>query len=650
MNFLAELRLRLHHALAELVPDPAMYVDMLRPAQDARFGDFQANCAMPLKAVLNQPPREIAERIVAQWDVADLCDPPTIAGPGFINVRIRDDKLATATAELLSDERLGVPTAATPKTYVVDFSAPNVAKPMHVGHLRSTVIGNSLYQVLKFLGHRVIGDNHIGDWGTQFGMIIYGYKHFRNEEAYRQAPVAELARLYRLVNQVSGYHAALVSLPKLRLGLTAQEADVAALKQRAMSRPQDKDAAKAAKKAENDLKALREELTAAEKKIATVEADPALRSLATAHPQIAELARQETAKLHAGDAENLKLWQTFMPACLAALQSLYDRLDIHFDLSLGESFYNPMLAGVVENLQARGLAQASDGAICVFVAGNTAPFIVRKGDGAFTYATTDLATIQYRAETLKADVILYVVDARQSEHFELLFDTAKRSGYDNIDFRHVSFGTILGPDRKPYKTRSGDTIGLESLLDEAVARARTIVEENDKLGELDDAARLAAAETVGLGGVFYADLHHNRDSDYLFDWEKMLAKTGDTATYIQYAFARAGGVFRKGEIDAASVRTAEFVSLGSAEERALALQLNRFAEALHDVVVDYRPNVLTQYLYETANRFTTFYEKCPVLKEVDPAVRTARLQLCDLTARVLKQGLQLLGIDVVERM
>ncbi len=650
MNFLAELRTRLKDVLAEFVPDPATYADMLRPTQDAKFGDFQANCAMPLKAVLGKPPRDIAEQIVAKWNVADLCDSPTIAGPGFINLKLRDDVLAQSTAQLLPDDRLGVAPVSPPRTYIVDFSSPNVAKPMHVGHLRSTVIGNALYQVLKFLGHRVIGDNHIGDWGTQFGMIIYGYKHFRDDAAYQRAPVTELARLYRLVSQLSGYHEAVAELPKLKQALAASENSVANLKQKSAANSQDKEAAKALKKAEADARNLRDELLSAEKKIAAVAQNAPLSALAQAHPQIADGARQETAKLHAGDPENKRLWDEFMPACLAALQGLYQRLGITFDLTLGESFYNPLLPGIVDDLQRRGMAQESDGAMCVFVPGNEAPFIVRKKDGAFTYATSDLATIQYRLEKLHADEMLYVVDARQSEHFQLLFATAKKIGFDRADYRHVSFGTILGPDRKPYKTRSGDTVGLESLLDEAVSRALKIVEDNDPHGELDEAARRQAAETVGLGGVFYADLHHNRDSDYLFDWEKMLAKTGDTATYIQYAYARACGVFRKGEINPQALRETSAVALGSPAERSLALQLNRFPEALGDVVTDYRPNLLTQYLFETANRFTDFYEKCPVLKEADPAIRTSRLQLCDLTARVLKQGLNLLGIQVVDRM
>lgn len=650
MNFLVELRRRLHTTLAGLVPDPAPYVDMLRPTHDPKFGDFQANCAMTLKAVLGKPPRDIAAQIVSQWDVSDLCEPPEIAGPGFINLKLRTDRLATETARLLPDERLGVPQAASPRTIVIDFSAPNVAKPMHVGHLRSTVIGNALYQTLTFLGHRVIGDNHIGDWGTQFGMIIYGYKHFRDDAAYQRAPVQELARLYRLVSQLGGYQEAVAGIPAAQQRLTELEVTQRTLSVALREAPKDKESAKALKEYERDVKEVSDELVAMAKKIADVESNPELFTLAKQHRNIADGARLETAKLHAGDEENLRLWNEFMPACLGALDGLYQRLGIHFDLALGESFYNPMLPAIVVDLERQSLARESNGAMCVFVEENEAPMIVRKGDGAFTYATTDLATIRYRIETLHADEVLYVVDARQSEHFQLLFATAKKLGYDRAAYRHISFGTILGPDRKPYKTRSGDTVGLESLLDEAVARALKIVAENDPNGELDEEARHQAAETVGLGGVFYADLHHNRDSDYLFDWEKMLAKTGDTATYIQYAYARAGGVFRKGEIDPAGLRKDDSIALQSAEERSLALQLNRFPEALDDMTADYRPNQLTQYLFETANRFTAFYEKCPVLKEPDETVRTSRLQLCDLTARVLKQGLALLGINVVERM
>ena len=649
MNLLAELRSRLRSALVSFTDAPDSFVDMLKPTADSKFGDFQANCAMPLAKQHKQPPRDLALALVAKLDVADLCEPPEIAGPGFINLRVRTERLAEETAKLCRDERLGVAPVANPRTYVIDFSSPNVAKPMHVGHLRSTVIGHALYRVLKFLGHRVLSDNHVGDWGTQFGMIIYGYKNFRDDTAYQQAPVAELARLYRLVNQLSDYHELLAKLPALQTQLPLQEQGVATTKATASANPTDKEAARHFKRAEQDLTAARDEIESARNKIAAVESNPTLKSLADAHPKIAELARRETALLHAGDVENKRLWDEFVPRCLAALEWVYQRFGITFDMTLGESWYNPMLAGIVDELKRKQLAVESAGAMCVFVEGNEAPFLVQKADGAFTYATTDLATIRHRVETLHADASLYVVDSRQSEHFQLLFAVAKKMGYDKTEFRHVSFGTVLGDDRRPFKTRSGDTVGLESLLDEAVQNARQIVDENSSQLSEEDRARVA--ELVGMGAIIYVDLHHNRDSDYVFSWDKMLATTGDTATYIQYAYARVNGILRKGDIDAAALRQGNHpIVLGTPCERVLALQLNRFAQAVADVAVDYRPNLLTQYLFETAQIFAQFFDQCPVLKEPDAAVRTSRLMLCDATARVLKQGLGLLGIGVAEQM
>lgn len=655
MNFLAELRQRLATALKPLTSDPAPYLDMLRPAQDPRFGDFQANCAMPLAKQRKRNPREVAAEIVAAWNVADLCEPPEIAGPGFINLRLRADRLTEETNRLITDERLGVPRVEQPRNYVVDFSAPNVAKPMHVGHLRSSVIGDALCRILRFLGHTVIGDNHIGDWGTQFGMIIYGYKHFRNDDAFLADPVNELARLYRLVNQLSDYHDLAEQLPKLREQLERKQSQLAELQT-----GQSKDAQKPLKKLQNELADLKAEITSAEKKRQTVDQDPLLKALADQHPRIAELARRETAKLHAGDRENRELWETFLPACLAALDKLYCRLGVRFDLTLGESFYQPMLEQVVNDLLASGLARESEGAICVFLEGREAPFIVRKGDGAFTYATTDLATIRYRLDELKAEEILYVVDARQSDHFAMLFETAKRMGSDRAhrrdagatEFRHVSFGTILGEDKRPFKTRAGDTVGLESLIDEAVARARAIVDENlSESSDLGENALQDIAETVGIGGIKYADLRHNRESDYVFSWDKMLAKTGDTATYIQYANARINGIFRKGGVNRERLRqSGAAIQLTQPAERALALQVNRFAEALTDVTADSRPNILTQHLFDTANGLSTFYEQCPVLQEPDEALRTSRLLLLDLVGRVLSRGLSLLGIGAPPQM
>lgn len=656
MDILAELRSRFAPALAPLAADIAPLLAMIRPTQDARFGDFQANMAMPIAKSSSKPPRDVATDILSRLDVADLCEPPELAGPGFINLTVRTDRLQQETSKLVADERLGVPEIVDPRTVVIDFSSPNVAKPMHVGHLRSTVIGDALVRVYRFLGHRVIGDNHIGDWGTQFGMILYGYKHQLDSTVFDDEPVNELtrlARLYRLVNQLSDYHAAREALPRTVQQIAEKETEIAAA-ETALD-PKDKEAKKRVGKLRSDLMALQETRNSLSAKCDAVASDPRLQALAEAHPRIAVNARLETAKLHAGDSENAALWHQFLPKCLEALHRVYERLGVTFDQELGESFYQPMLASVVEELHSQGLAVESDGATCVFNEGFAAPFIVRKADGAFLYATSDLATIRYRVEQWQAQAMLYVVDKRQSEHFEQLFATAKRWGYDNVDFRHVSFGAILGDDKRPFKTRSGDTVGLESLLDEAVERAYGIVSQGDDAKpngpELAEVERRRIAEIVGLGGIKYADLKHNRDSDYVFSWDKMLSTTGDTATYMQYAYARVNGIARRGGVDSTDLRKGETsISLDAPEERALALQLNRFAEAIDGVARDNRPNVLTDYLFSLAGAFTSFYDKCPVLKAETAELRRSRLILCDLTARTIKMGLELLGIEVSERM
>lgn len=659
MNFLRLLQQRFAPVLADYADDPAPFVAMVRPAQDTRFGDFQANCAMPLAKRHGLNPKELAARIAEKVHLQDLCSAIEIAGPGFINLTLREDVITAEVNRLLSDARLGVAPARPQRTIVIDFSSPNVAKPMHVGHLRSSVIGDSLCRTLRFLGHRVISDNHIGDWGTQFGMIIYGYKNFLDQEAYRRKPVAELARLYRLVNRLSDYHEARTELPvkKQELATLEQKMAEAPAPTKGGKTPEDKDAERAIKKLRADIDGLRSELAVLIKKMERVESNPVELALANSHPTIARAARDETAKLHASDATNLALWNEFMPECLTALQGVYDRLGIQFDLTLGESWYNPKLSSVVESLQAQGMAVESDGAQCVWIEGNAAPFIVRKADGAYTYATTDLATIQYRVDDLQADEILYVVDTRQSEHFELLFATVQKWGIAKVDLRHVNFGTVMGKDRRPYKTRDGDTVGLESLLDEAVKEARTIVDLNeaqkaDKGDEpLDDASRQAVAETIGIGGIKYADLHHARESDYVFDWEKMLAKEGDTATYIQYAYARTKGILRKNNIDPQSlIDHGTRIQISNTAERALALQLLKLPEALDAVCSEYRPSQLTQYLFETANAFSTFYLQSPIKDEPDEALRHSRGLLTELTGRVLQLALGLLGIQTVERM
>ena len=658
MNILSELRCRFNHALQDSVEGRADLLDMIRRSQDAKFGDYQANLAMPLGKQLGRPPREVAAEILSRLEVNDLCDTAEIAGPGFINLRLRDAWLAEQLQAALRDPRLGVPAVDKPRTYVVDFSAPNVAKPMHVGHIRSTVIGDSLYRTLRFVGHHVLGDNHIGDWGTQFGMIIYGYRHLRNDEAYRSDPVGELSRLYRLVNQLVEYHNGRTNLPKLQ----AQVAELAGAieRQRAVVAPAgDK---KAERQVAQDMRRLQGRLNEAratlgelQAKLAAVEADAELSAQAAEHADIARAVLQETAKLHVGDEENLLLWREFLPACLDDIERIYRRLNVHFDHTLGESFYHDRLTAVVEELRRLGLARESGGATCVFLEGFDSPMIVQKQDGAFLYATTDLATIQYRMENWQPDGILYVVDHRQGLHFEQLFAVARLWGYADVELRHVSFGTVLGDDGRPFKTRSGDIVGLAGLLDEAVARAYTIVCANDDQkpsgAELSDTERQHIAEVVGIGALKYADLSQNRTSDYVFSYDKMLAMNGNTATYLQYAHARVRSIFARGQVEPGDLIAAgATIELGMPAERALAVELLRFPEALNQAVFDWQPHHLCTYLFDLANRYSSFFDQCPVLKADGEVLRNSRLLLCELTARTLKKGLELLGISVVDKM
>ena len=580
------LRSRFQTALQTLADDTDSYLEMIRPSQDPKFGDFQANMAMSLAKKLGKPPREVAQQIVEQLDIGDVCAPPEIAGPGFINLRLHNEFIQSLLQKAIADEeRLGVPFLDTSeqKTYLVDYSGPNVAKPMHVGHVRSTVIGNALTRMLQFQGHRVITDNHLGDWGTQFGMIIFGYKNFLDVNAYQKNPVEELSRLYRLVRQ----------------------------------------------KIDEETKAGMDSNVLMDTNTAVL---------------------QETAKLHAGDAENLKIWSEVLPHSQDEINQIYQRLRITFDHTLGESFYQPMLADIVENLLKHKIAVETNGAIGIFFEGEEVPMLIRKSDGAFLYGTTDLATVKYRLDIFKPDAILYITDFRQSQHFEHLFKAVRLQGIDGVELTHIKFGTVLGEDGKPFKTRSGDTVGLNGLLDEAERRAYDIVKENDKVGtpesELCDTAR-----RIGIGAIIYADLSQNRESDYVFSYDKMLAMTGNTATYMQYAFARVRSIFAKGNIDAKKLRLLPSVvcHLPSPAERALALELLKFGEAIDLALRDYRPNVLTAYLFDLSNRYSVFFEQCPVLK-AEEEVRASRLLLCDLTARTLQKGLELLGIETVERM
>ncbi|MEE3370947.1 MAG: arginine--tRNA ligase [Planctomycetota bacterium] len=656
MNILSLIRDRFRPALSHLTEAVDPLLEMIRPSQDASFGDYQANCAMPLGKQLGLPPREVAQRLIDELDVEEFCEQPEIAGPGFINLRLKSAWLDAQLIAALNDARLGVDETSSPTVVVIDYSSPNVAKPMHVGHIRSTVIGDCLARVLRHLGHQVIGDNHLGDWGTQFGMIIYGYKHFVDMSAYRENPVMELSRLYQYVNRLVEFHAGKLKLPLQEEKVTQLESQVN--EQMSVCRDTDgkqkKKQEKLLRKLQSQLAQLRKERDGMAAKLSQVTSDPEQLRVAEEHQEVGEAVLQETVRLHGGDETNLALWNEFLPKCREEIQRVYERLDIHFDVEYGESFYHEQLAEVVDQFLDAGLARESEGAICVFLEDWEAPMIIRKKDGAFLYATTDLATIRYRMETWKPDLMLYVVDHRQSEHFSKLFTTARSWVKSEVEFRHVGFGTVLGRDGRPYRTRSGDTVGLESLLDEAVAKAHAVVVENDQRKpepEMSEEERMQVARVVGHGAIKYADLSHNRTSDYEFDTDKMLALEGNTATYLQYSYARVQSIFRRAEAEAhrQSQQVTTF-DLGHPAERALALQLLRFSEALEEVLIDFRPNQLTDYLFKLAQMYSVFFEHCPVLKAETDELRHSRLALSDLTSRAMKQGLALLGIEVVERM
>ena len=581
-TFQSLLAKKLSNALAAAgLPDAGE----LTPATDSRFGDYQTNAALVLGKQRGENPREIAEKIVGNLDVSDVCEPPVVAGPGFINFTLSPGAVAEKTADILGDERLGVAETESPRRIVIDFGSPNVAKPMHVGHIRSTVLGDALARIATFLGHEVIRDNHIGDWGTQFGMVIYGWKNLLDQRALQQNPLAEIVRIYKETN-----------------------------------------------------------------------------ALATSDPQVREVCRQELVKLQGGDKENIDIWNECVAFSMQDFEHVYELLDIHYDIQCGESFYNDRLPGVVERLLKSGIAEISEGAVVVFFRDipelADKPCIVRKRDGGFNYATTDIATVDYRLDDLKADSVWYVVGAPQILHFKEIFEIARRQGYQ-ADLRHITFGSILGEDRKLMKTRSGENVPLRELLEEACRRARKIIEEKNP--DLSEAEEIDVAQKIGIGAVKYADLSQYRMTDYVFLWDKMLSLQGNTAPYLQNAYVRIRSIFRKaGESPVATslggVReetgrrpVATSLILTNPAEINLAKRLCQFAEVVPQVLNDFRPNILANYLFEVANSFHTFYEACPVLKSEEPA-RSSRLTLCDLTGRVLHRGLDLLGIKVPEKM
>jgi len=540
---------------------------------DPRFGDYQTNAAMVGAKQLRQNPRELAERIIAELQVEDYCYPPELAGAGFINFRFKEEFLAKQVTVLLEDPFLGVSKTTKPQTVIIDFSSPNVAKPMHVGHIRSTILGESLARIARFLGHQVITDNHIGDWGTQFGKVIYGWKHLRHDEALAEAPVKELVRLYREVNAL-----------------------------------EEKDAA------------------------------------------IKATVREELVKLQQGDEENRAIWKNVVELSWKEFEKLYHLLGVSFDERLGESFYNEELAPLVNRLLAEGIAKQSEGAVVIFFPEHATladnPFLIRKADGGYLYSTTDIATLEYTEQRCHPDAVWYVCGAPQQVHFEQVFAVAQCLGLTS-DFRHVAFGSILGEDRKMMKTRSGDNIELGSLLSEAIERALHVV--SAKNPDFSEEEKKEVASIVGLGALKYADLMQHRMTDYVFSWDKMLSFQGNTAPYLQNAYVRIRSIFRKAKETQENMDFSGPILPGVDAERRLVLQLLQFGEIIPTILIDARPNILCLFLYELANSFHRFYEQCPILK-AEGAVKNSRLALAELTARVLQQGLGLLGIQVPEKM
>ena len=582
MTLAQQLESALSHSLTSLFGERTTAT--VTPAADSRFGDYQSNSAMVLAKTRKTNPRALAAEIIAALP-SDIPATAEIAGPGFINFRILPEKYTARILACASSPTLGIEPVTEPQTIVLDYSAPNVAKPMHVGHIRSTIIGDSLSRIARFLGHRIIRDNHIGDWGTQFGMVTWSWKNILNEENLLANPLAELLRLYRHASDAS-------------------------------------------------------------------KADDSIR----------EACRLELVKLQQGDAENLAIWHRCLDLSKKGLQEIYHRLDVSFDFWLGESSYNDELAPLVEKLVAQNIARESDGAICIFSDHSITdatkdpflirkdgewtdfPMMIRKSDGGFNYATTDIATIVYRDREWQADAIWYVVDHRQSSHFQQLFHVAQRIELGHIDLRHVAFGTILGTDGKPLKTRAGDLPQLADVLDDAIAAARSTVNERSRL-ETDE-ERAALAENIGISAVKFTELAHHRMSDYVFDLAQMVSLEGDTAPYLFYSYVRSRGIFRKLERE---FILGQDIFLSEEAEQNLARLLCRFAEVLPTVLDDSRPNILTNYLLEVARAFHSFFEACPVLKAEGVAQQT-RLTLCHLTAATLEKGMGLLGIQVPERM
>ncbi|EEL8768768.1 arginine--tRNA ligase [Salmonella enterica] len=557
---------------------PADCEPQVRQSAKVQFGDYQANGMMAVAKKLGMAPRQLAEQVLTHLDLSGIASKVEIAGPGFINIFLEPAFLAEQVQQALASERLGV-SQPTRQTIVVDYSAPNVAKEMHVGHLRSTIIGDAAVRTLEFLGHHVIRANHVGDWGTQFGMLIAWLEKQQQENAGDMA-LADLEGFYR-----------------------------------------------DAKKHYDEDEAF------------------------------AERARNYVVKLQSGDAYFREMWRKLVDITMTQNQITYDRLNVTLtrDDVMGESLYNPMLPGIVADLKAKGLAVESEGATVVFLdefknkEGDPMGVIIQKKDGGYLYTTTDIACAKYRYETLHADRVLYHIDSRQHQHLMQAWTIVRKAGYvpDSVPLEHHMFGMMLGKDGKPFKTRAGGTVKLADLLDEALERARRLVAEKNPDMPADELEKLANA--VGIGAVKYADLSKNRTTDYIFDWDNMLAFEGNTAPYMQYAYTRVLSVFRKADIDEQALASAPVI-ISEDREAQLAARLLQFEETLTVVAREGTPHVMCAYLYDVAGLFSGFYEHCPILSAENDAVRNSRLKLAQLTAKTLKLGLDTLGIETVERM
>ncbi len=578
---------------ADVQVDPAW----VRPCNDPQFGDYQFNGALPLAKPQKANPRALASRIVSELDVADLCAPPEIAGPGFLNFRLRNDFVGAALQHTPSADpaaefdRLGIAPTDRPEKVVVDMSSPNLAKEMHVGHLRSTVIGESVARILEFAGHDVERVNHVGDWGTQFGMLL---AHLR---ATRPDALADLEHL--AISDLESFY-------------------------RAAKRHFDED------------------------------------------PAFAAEARQTVVALQSGDPETLRIWLAFCAESLRHCHAIYEDLGITRLIDRGESFYNDQLGDVVADLQAKGMVTRSEGADCVFLEGfktrdgEPLPLMIRKSDGGYLYATTDLAAARYRLQQTGATRVIYVVGLPQKQHFEMLFAALRQAGWagENVRLEHLGFGSMLGADGKPFKTREGGTVKLKDLLEEAVARARAVVETDDEAedsarSDFTDDQKARIARTVGIAAVKYFDLSHNLATDYRFEWDHMLALDGNTAPYMLYAYARIRSIGRKAGVDYDQLPADAPITVEHESEVELAKNLLRFPEIVGQIAEEPRPNVLTEYLFELSRSFSRFYDRKRGVRVIDaePApVRISRLRLCDLTARTIKTGLHLLGIETLEQM